>query len=233
VTDERVPADSSVPAAPSARSRVRRLPERARYDEASIHAILDDGVVAHLGFVVDGQPYVVPTLHARVGGSVFLHGSPGSRAMRVLGSGAPACLTVTRLDGLVLARSAFHHSVNYRSVVVLGTAAPVTEREEKVRALEALVERVAPGRWAEVRAPNDRELALTAVLRLDLGEASVKLRTGGPVDEEADLASGAWAGVVPVNTSAGDPVPSADLDPAILPSPAVRALLDRYVRRGG
>jgi nitroimidazol reductase NimA-like FMN-containing flavoprotein (pyridoxamine 5'-phosphate oxidase superfamily) len=233
VTDERVPADSSVPAAPSARSRVRRLPDRARYDEATIQAVLDDGFVAHLGFVVDGQPYVVPTLHARVGGSVYLHGSPGSRAMRVVGSGAPACLTVTHLDGVVLARSAFHHSVNYRSVVVLGTAAPVTDREEKLRALEAFMERVTPGRWAEVRPPSDHELTLTAVLRLELGEASVKLRTGGPVDDEADLALGAWAGVVPIHPSAGDPVASADLDPAIGPSPAVRALLDRYAQRSG
>jgi hypothetical protein len=213
---------------PTARTRVRRLPERAAYDAATIAAVLDAGLVAHLGFVADGQPYVIPTLHARVGDAVYVHGSPASRALRALASGAPACLAVTELDGIVLARSAFHHSVNYRSVVVLGRAVPVTEPAEKLRALEAFMERITPGRWSEVRPPSDRELAATAVLRMDLAEASAKLRTGGPADDGADLASGAWAGVVPLALRAGELEPAADLDPGVGPSPAVLALLERF-----
>ncbi len=213
---------------PSPRTRVRRLPKRAAYDAATVAAVLDAGVVAHLGFVVDGQPYVIPTLHARVGDAVYVHGSPASRAIRALAAGAPACLTVTHLDGLVLARSAFHHSVNYRSAVVLGRAAEVTEPGEKLRALEAFMERVTPGRWDEVRPPDDRELKATAVLRLDLGEASVKLRAGGPVDDEADLGLPAWAGVLPLGLTAGPLERAADLDPRIEPSAAVRALAARY-----
>jgi nitroimidazol reductase NimA-like FMN-containing flavoprotein (pyridoxamine 5'-phosphate oxidase superfamily) len=212
---------------PSPRTRVRRLPKRAAYDAATIAAVLDAGIVAHLGFVVDGQPYVIPTLHARVGDAVYLHGAPAGRAMRALAAGMPVCLTVTHVDGFVLARSAFHHSVNYRSVVVLGRATPVTEPQEKLGALEAFMERVTPGRWAEVRPPDDAELKATAVVRLDLGEASVKLRTGGPVDDAGDLESSAWAGVVPLRLAAGPPEPASDLEPGIEPSPAVRALLER------
>jgi nitroimidazol reductase NimA-like FMN-containing flavoprotein (pyridoxamine 5'-phosphate oxidase superfamily) len=214
--------------APSPRARVRRLPKRAAYDAATIAAVLDAGVVAHLGFVVDGQPYVIPILHARVGDAVYVHGSPAGRAIRALGAGAPACLTVTHLDGLVLARSAFHHSVNYRSVVVLGRAAPVTEPAEKLRVIEAFMERVTPGRWAEVRPPDEGELKATAILRFDLAEASVKLRAGGPGDDEADLGSPAWAGVIPLTLTAGPLEPAADLDPRIEPSPAVRALAARF-----
>jgi nitroimidazol reductase NimA-like FMN-containing flavoprotein (pyridoxamine 5'-phosphate oxidase superfamily) len=184
--------------------------------------------VAHLGFLDDGQPYVIPVLHARVGDLVYLHGSPASRAFRLLGDGGPACLTVTHLDGIVLARSAFHHSVNYRSVVVLGRASPVTGPDEKLRALEAFMERVTPGRWAEVRPPDDRELRATAVLRLDLAEASVKLRAGGPGDDPRDLESPAWAGVVPLRVVAGLPEDAADLRPGIVPTPAVQALRDRF-----
>jgi hypothetical protein len=183
--------------------------------------------VAHLGFVDDGQPYVIPVLHARVGECVYLHGSPASRAIRLLGEGAPACLTVTHVDGIVLARSAFHHSVNYRSVVVLGRASLVTEPAEKLRALEAFMERVTPGRWAEVRPPDERELKATAVLRLELQEASVKLRSGGPADDARDLASPTWAGVVPLHVTAGLPVDATDLRPGIVPTPAVLALLER------
>ncbi len=218
----------TAPNAPSPRTRVRRLPQRAAYDAASIAAVLDAGVVAHLGFVDDGQPYVIPVLHARVGDSVYVHGSPASRAMRVLGEGAPACLTVTHIDGIVLARSAFHHSVNYRSAVVLGRASLVTEPAEKVRALEAFMERVTPGRWAEVRPPDERELKATAVLRLDLEEASVKLRAGGPADDARDLGSPAWAGVVPLRVTAGLPEDAADLRPGIVPTPAVLALRERF-----
>jgi len=215
-------------AAPSPRARVRRLPDRAAYDADTIAAILDAGVVAHLGFVVDGQPYVIPTLHARVGTLVYVHGSNAGRAMRALGAGAPACLTVTHLDGFVLARSAFNHSINYRSVVVLGGAVGVTDPAEKMAALEAFMERVTPGRWAEVRPPDARELKATAVLRMDLDEASAKLRTGGPHDGEEDLETIAWAGVVPVRLVAGPPEPSPDLAAGIAPSPAVRTLLQRY-----
>ncbi len=214
--------------APSARTRVRRLPARAAYDAPTIAAILDAGLVAHLGFVVDGQPYVIPTLYARVGDAVYVHGSTASRAIRALGAGAPACLTVTLLDGMVLARSAFHHSINYRSVVVLGRAAEVSGVDEKLRALEAFMERLTPGRWAEVRPPDELELKATAVLRLDLGEASVKLRAGGPGDDEADLGLPAWAGVVPLQVTAGPPEPAADLDPGIETSPALLALLRRF-----
>jgi nitroimidazol reductase NimA-like FMN-containing flavoprotein (pyridoxamine 5'-phosphate oxidase superfamily) len=218
----------SDPAAPSPRARVRRLPDRAAYDDDTIATILDAGVVAHLGFVVDDQPYVIPTLHARVGATIYLHGSPASRAMRALGAGAPACLTVTHLDGFVLARSAFHHSVNYRSVVVLGRAVEVTEPAEKMAALEAFMERVTPGRWAEVRPPDAGELKATAVLRMDLGEASATLRTGGPHDDEGDLEGSAWAGVVPIRMVAGPPDAAPDLAPGIAPSAAVGALLERY-----
>ena len=212
--------------APSPRTRIRRLPDRAAYDADTITAILDAGVVAHLGFVVDDQPYVIPMLHARVGMAIYVHGSPASRAIRALGAGAPACLTVTHLDGFVLARSAFHHSINYRSVVVLGRAVPVTSPAEKMGALEAFMERVTPGRWAEVRPPDARELKATAILRMDLGEASAKLRTGWPGDDERDLASSAWAGTIPVRLVAGPPEPSPDLAPGIAPSAAVTALVE-------
>jgi nitroimidazol reductase NimA-like FMN-containing flavoprotein (pyridoxamine 5'-phosphate oxidase superfamily) len=218
----------SDPAAPSPRARVRRLPDRAAYDHDTIAAILDAGVVAHLGFVVDDQPYVIPMLHGRVGTVIYLHGSPASRAMRALGAGAPACLTVTHLDGFVLARSAFHHAVNYRSVVVLGRAVEVTEPAEKMAALEAFMERVTPGRWAEVRPPDARELKATAVLRMDLGEASAKLRSGSPHDDEGDLEGSAWAGVVPIRMVAGPPVAAPDLAPGIVPSAAVRTLMERF-----
>jgi nitroimidazol reductase NimA-like FMN-containing flavoprotein (pyridoxamine 5'-phosphate oxidase superfamily) len=218
----------SGPAAPSPRARVRRLPDRAAYDAETIAAILDAGIVAHLGFVVDDQPYVIPTLHARVGTAIYVHGSPASRAMRALGAGAPACLTVTHLDGFVLARSAFNHSINYRSAVILGRAVEVTDPAEKMAALEAFMERVTPGRWAEVRPPNARELKATAVLRMDLAESSAKLRTGGSHDDAGDLEAAAWAGVVPVRLVAGPPDPSPDLAPGIAPSAAVVALLERF-----
>jgi len=215
-------------AAPSARARVRRLADRAAYDHDTIAAILDAGVVAHLGFVVDDQPYVIPMLHARVGTAIYIHGSPASRALRALGAGAPACLTVTHLDGFVLARSAFHHAINYRSVVVLGRAVAVTDPAEKMAALEAFMERVTPGRWAEVRPPDARELKATAVLRMDLGEASAKLRSGSPHDDEGDLEGSAWAGVVPIRMVAGPPVAAPDLAPGIVPSAAVRTLMERF-----
>lgn len=218
------PAASAPPAstspAPSERVRLRRKRERGHYDRDVIDAILDEALFAHLGITDEqGQPFVIPTLHARHDGVVYCHGSLGSRTIRALAAGAPACLTVSLIDGLVLARSAMHHSANYRSVMLLGQARPVTERGEKVKALEAIVEHIVPGRWREVREPDDKELAATAVLSFPIEEASAKVRTGGPIDDEPDLEREVWAGVLPLASAVGMPVPDALLDPAIpLPS---------------
>jgi nitroimidazol reductase NimA-like FMN-containing flavoprotein (pyridoxamine 5'-phosphate oxidase superfamily) len=201
--------------APSERTRVRREPERAVYDRAAIDAILDEGLVCHLGFVHEGQPFVIPTLYARVGDRVYVHGSSASRMLRTLDGGVDACLTVTLVDGLVLARSIFNHSVNYRSVVVLGRAEEVREQGEKLRALEAFSDRLVPGRWADVRPPNARELKATAMLRLPLDEASAKTRAGPPNDYEHDLAVPAWAGVIPLSLVAGQPQPDPRLGPGL------------------
>jgi nitroimidazol reductase NimA-like FMN-containing flavoprotein (pyridoxamine 5'-phosphate oxidase superfamily) len=209
--------------APSERSRVRRAPKRADYDRETIDAILDEALVAHLGFVADGQPYVIPTLHARVGDEVLIHGSAASRMVTLLGAGVPACLTVTLVDGLVLARSAFHHSMNYRSVVVLGHARFVEGPEARERALEAFTEKLLPGRWGEVRPPTRQELKGTRVLALPLTEASAKLRTGGPVDDEEDYASDVWAGVIPLALVPDEPRPDERLREGIAPSPSVAA----------
>jgi uncharacterized protein len=209
--------------APSPRTRVRRMPARADYECEAIDAILDEALVAHLGFAVEGEPYVIPTLHARVGDSVYFHGSSASRTVRALAAGAPVCLTVTLLDGLVLARSAVHHSVNYRSVVVLGQAAAIEDQAEKMAAIEAFTERLIPGRWDEVRPPTAKELKAIQVLALPLNEASAKVRSGGPVDDEEDYALDTWAGVVPLETVAGEPIPDARLAEGIPVSPAARA----------
>ncbi|MFC7216826.1 pyridoxamine 5'-phosphate oxidase family protein [Streptomyces polyrhachis] len=196
-----------------------RSRERASYDRALVHSVLDEGYVCHLGFVRDGAPVVLPTLYARVGERLYVHGSTGSRPLRMAGAapdpGLAVCVTVTLVDGLVLARSAFHHSINYRSVVVHGTARQVTDPAAKREALDALVDHVVPGRSADSRPANDRELAATAVLVIDLAEVSAKVRTGGPNDDDADLGLGHWAGVVPVRTVHGAPQPAADLDGAI------------------
>jgi nitroimidazol reductase NimA-like FMN-containing flavoprotein (pyridoxamine 5'-phosphate oxidase superfamily) len=209
--------------APSERSRVRRAPARADYDRATIDAILDEGLVAHLGFAVDGQPYVIPTLHARIGDEVFVHGSAASRMVTLLGAGLPVCLTVTLIDGLVLARSAFHHSMNYRSVVVLGTARFVEGPEERERALEAFTEKLLPGRWDEVRPPTRQELKGTRVLALPLDEASAKVRTGGPVDDAEDYASDAWAGIIPLRVAPSPAEPDPLLREGIDVAPSVTA----------
>ena len=187
------------------RTRVRRLPKRASYDRETIHAILDEALVCHVGFVVTGAPVVIPTIHWREGDTLYVHGSAASRMLRSLRDGVDACATVTLLDGLVLARSAFHHSMNYRSVVVFGKAREVTG-EEKLRALDGLVEHVVRGRSRDVRPPNEVELKQTLVLALPLEEASAKIRTGGPVDDEEDYALPIWAGVVPLALKAGEPV---------------------------
>jgi uncharacterized protein len=195
------------------RTQVRRLPERGAYDRATVHAILDEGFICHVGFVVDGQPYVVPTGYARVGETIYLHGSTGSRLG--LRPGMDVCVTVTLLDGLVLARSAFHHSMNYRSVMAIGRTRPVTDPAQKDAALRALVDHIVPGRSAAVRGADRRELAATAVLALPLDEVSAKVRTGPPIDDEPDYALPIWAGVLPLRQVADPPVADDRLDPAL------------------
>ncbi len=197
--------EAPLPPAPSERTRVRRLPRRGAYDRPTIDAILDEALTCHLAFAVDGQPYAIPTAFARIGDHVYVHGSAASRMLRAAG-GAPVCFTVTLLDGLVLARSAFHHSMNYRSVVVLGAAEEVIDEEERLAAMRALVERVAPGRWTEIRPPNPQELKATTILRLAVAESSAKLRTGPPIDDEEDLALPCWAGVIPLSLTPGPPI---------------------------
>jgi nitroimidazol reductase NimA-like FMN-containing flavoprotein (pyridoxamine 5'-phosphate oxidase superfamily) len=202
------------------RTRPTRSTERVSYDRETVHAVLDEGVVCHVGFVVDGRPVVLPQLHARVGERLYLHGSTGARALLAArGGGLPVCATVTLVDGLVLARSAFHHSINYRSVVVHGIAQVVDDPEEKAAALQSLVEAVAPGRSAATRGPDRKELAATTVLVLPLEEVSVKVRTGPPVDEPEDLELPYWAGVLPLTTVPGVPVPAPEL-PEGAPVPA-------------
>ncbi|MGW7199671.1 pyridoxamine 5'-phosphate oxidase family protein [Streptomyces chryseus] len=204
--------------APSERTVPTRSRERASYNRALVHAILDEGYVCHLGFVRDGAPVVLPTLYARVGDRLYVHGSTGSRPLRMAGQSDPGlsvCLTVTHVDGLVLARSAFHHSINYRSVVVHGIAHEVVDEEERRTALDALVDHVVPGRSHDSRPANAKELAATAVIRLDLEEVSAKVRTGGPNDDPEDVSLPHWTGVVPLTRGYGAPIPASDLDPAV------------------
>lgn len=189
------------------RTKLTRLPARGAHDRATIDAILDEALVAHVGFVHEEHPVVIPTLHARVGDEVLIHGSSASRALRGLAGGLPVCITVTLLDALVLARSAFHHSANYRSVVLFGEARLLESDDEKLVALEAFTERVTPGRWAHVRWPNDKELRATKVLSVPIREASAKVRTGPPVDDDEDYAMDTWAGLVPLSLQAGPPEP--------------------------
>ncbi|MCL5044509.1 MAG: pyridoxamine 5'-phosphate oxidase family protein [Deltaproteobacteria bacterium] len=180
------------------RTTVRRRPARARYDRQTVHAILDEALFCHVGFVVDGQPFVIPTIHARLREVVYLHGSSASRMLRTLAEGVEVCLTATILDGLVLARSAFHHSMNYRSVMVFGRAREVVDLREQRRALQAVVEHVVPGRWADARHPSEAELRQTKLLALALSEASAKVRTGPPLDDESDYELPLWAGELPL-----------------------------------
>jgi len=217
------PAAGATPAPPSSdRVRLRRKRERGSYERALIDAILDEGLLAHLGIVdADGQPFVVPTLHARRADVVYVHGSPAGRTLRALAAGAPACLTVSLLDGLVLARSAMHHSANYRSVMLLGRARPVEDPGEKRAALRAIVEHIVPGRWPDVRQPTEKELKATSVLVLAIGEASAKVRSGPPLDDEDDYALAAWAGVIPLERRAGAPEPDPRLAPGLAPPPYV------------
>lgn len=203
-----------MPAGPSPRTTVKRRAERGRYDHETVHAILDEAYICHVGFVHDGAPVVLPTMHARIGDRLFIHGSAASRMLRTLAGGVEACVTVTLLDGLVLARSAFHHSMNYRSVVVFGTANVVGDGDEKLAAMRALLERVRPGRWDEARQPNDVELRQTLIIAMPLDEASAKVRTGPPIDDEDDYALGVWAGVVPLRLESGEPIADGPRVPA-------------------
>jgi uncharacterized protein len=190
----------------SPRTKLRRLPKRGAHDRPTIDAILDEALISHVGFVHDGRPAVIPTLHARLGDDVLIHGSAASRMLRALAGGIDVCLTATLIDGLVLARSAFHHSVNYRSVVLYGQARLLTEPDEKEAALEAFTDRLVPGRWADVRWPTRKELKATTVLMLPIEEGSAKVRSGPPIDDEPDYALDVWAGVVPLALTRGEPV---------------------------
>ena len=203
------------------RSTLRRLPKRGVYDRAVIEGVLDEALICHVGFVVKGQPFVIPTIHVRVGEKLFFHGSPASRMLTTLEQGVQVCVTVTLVDGLVLARSAFHHSMNYRSVVVFGTAMPVEGPEEKLGVLNALSDHLIRGRWQEVRTPSASELKGTLVLSLPINEASAKVRTGPPLDEEDDYGLPVWAGVLPLKTVAADPVADPRLPEGMAPPPYI------------
>jgi uncharacterized protein len=205
--------------APTQRTTVRRLPKRGVYDRAAVFAILDEALVCHVGFARDGQPFVIPTIFARMEDRLYVHGSAASRMLDALSEGVDACVTVTLVDGLVLARSAFHHSMNYRSVVVLGRARLVTDPDEKRAALEAIVEHVVPGRSRDVRAPSAKELLATSVLRLDLVEVSAKVRTGPPVDDAEDMDQPCWAGEIPMRLVAQAPVADPQLRAGMEPPP--------------
>lgn len=194
----------------TARTAVRRIPKRGSHERATVHAILDEGLVCHVGFVSDGQPFVIPTTYGRAGDTLYIHGAAASRMLKVLGGGAAVCVTVTLLDGLVLARSAFHHSMNYRSVVLLGTARLVTG-DERLEALRVIVEHVTPGRWEATRWPDDKEMTATTVLALPIEEGSAKVRSGPPLDDDQDMGLPHWAGVVPLSLRAAAPIADAAL----------------------
>ena len=210
--------------APSARTRLKRLPDRGHYDSETVHAILDAGLICHVGYVIDGQPYVTPTAYWREGDRVYWHGSSASRMLRQQKAGIPVCFTVTLLDGIVFARSGFHHSMNFRSVMALGTAGMVEGDAAKLATLEAFSERIAPGRWREIRPPTAQELKGTTILHMGLDEASAKIRTGDPVDDEPDYALPCWAGVLPISLTTGVPQPDARLSSGIAPPDYFRKL---------
>jgi len=198
---------------PTRRTTLRRLPQRGVYKRNTIYKILDEGFVCHVGFVIDGEPVVIPMAYGRAGNRLYIHGSVASRMLRALVGGIPVCVTLTLLDGLVLARSAFHHSMNYRSVVVFGTAFAIENKNQKLEALRTISEHIMPGRWADVRKPNGTELKQTLVIELPLSEASAKIRTGPPIDEPSDYDLPVWAGELPLSFVAGEPV----ADPGLLP----------------
>ena len=208
------------------RTRVIREPQRGVYDRETIYKILDEGMVCHVGFAADAQPFVIPTLYARVGDAIYFHGSAASRMLRGAATGIPVCITVTLTDGLVLARSVFNHSMNYRSVVALGKATLVEAPAEKVDALHAFTEKILPGRWEDARQPNEKELKATSILKLPLTEVSAKIRSGPVQDDEEDYALPVWAGIVPLHVQAGTPTRDERCDPAI-PTPAYAAKYSR------
>src|SRR6185503_18130331 len=209
------------------RTTLKRLPKRGSHERETVNQILDEGFICHVGFAVDGLPFVIPTGYARADDKLIIHGSQASRMLRALKTGIDVCVTVTLIDGLVLARSAFHHSMNYRSVVIFGRAVPIEQREEKLAALFALSEHMIPGRWQEVREPSEAELQQTTVLSLPIDEASAKIRTGPPLDDEDDYAMSVWAGVLPMQLITGDPI----ADPRLPPNIEVPDYVSAY-RRG-
>jgi nitroimidazol reductase NimA-like FMN-containing flavoprotein (pyridoxamine 5'-phosphate oxidase superfamily) len=200
---------------PTERTTVKRLPLRANYERETVYRILDEGFICHVGFVVDGRPFVIPTGYGRLGDQLYLHGSAASRMLKALREGIDVCVTVTLIDGLVLARSAFHHSMNYRSVVVFGRARVLEDEDEKMKALQAFTDHVMRRRWEESRQPNPKELRATMVLALSLNEASAKIRTGPPIDDEEDYELPVWAGVLPLRMTAGEAVPDPQLSDRI------------------
>lgn len=217
--------------APTSRTTLKRLPQRGEFDRQTVYQILDEAFVCHVGFAVEGQPYVIPTSFGRIGDTLYIHGSAASRMLRSLSGGIPVCVTVTLIDGLVLARSAFHHSINYRSVVMLGTASLVEAAEEKFDALKAITENIIPGRWAEVREPNEQELKGTSVLSLPLVEVSAKVRTGPPKDDEEDYAIPVWAGELPLRVATEAPINDPELSPDLKPPLYIREY-NRPARNG-
>jgi len=217
----------SQPYTPTPRTRLVREAHRAVYDREAAYRILDEGLLCHVGFVADGQPFVIPTSYGRKDDSLYIHGSAASRMLRQMKEGAPVCVTVTLLDGLVFARSIFNHSMNYRSVVVLGKATLVDDPKEKLAALHLLAEHIIPGRWADSRQPNQRELKQTSVLRLPIEEFSAKVRSGPPIDDEEDYSFPTWAGVVPLEMKAGAPID----DPRLLSGRTVPEYARNYTRR--
>lgn len=208
----------------TSRSTVKRVPKRAHYDQETVYKILDAGFICHAGFVVEGQPFVIPTIYGRDGDTLYLHGATTSRLITQLGQGIPACITVTHLDGLVLARSAFHHSANYRSVVIFGTAR-LLEGERKMQAFRVISDQLLKGRWEEIRQPNAKELKATSVLALTIEEATAKVRTGGPVDDEEDYALPIWAGVLPIQQQYAAPIADERLPEGVALGPSVRAVM--------
>lgn len=218
---------------PTKRSELRRVPARGSHDWETINQILDAGFLAHVGFCVDGQPFVIPTLYGRDGRKLYLHGSAASRMLRELESGVPACVTVTLVDGLVLARSAFDHSMNYRSVVAFGNARTITDEEQKIECLRIMSEHLIAGRWNEVRTPSEKELKATAVLEFSIEEASSKARSGPPIDDESDYAVPVWAGVLPIGIQSGSPVPDDNLVDGVTVPDYVRRYSQRFNGHSG
>jgi nitroimidazol reductase NimA-like FMN-containing flavoprotein (pyridoxamine 5'-phosphate oxidase superfamily) len=212
---------------PTKRTQVHRLPKRGVYEREAVYRILDEGLVCHVGFVADGKPVVIPTGYGRQGDTLYIHGSTASRMFRALGKGADVCITITLVDGLVLARSAFHHSMNYRSVVIFGKATVLEDPAAKREALQVFTEHVAPGRWKEVRPPTEKELQATTVLAIALEEASAKVRTGAPIDDEEDYSLAVWAGVLPLEINPQPPLPDDRLAKGI----AVPEYVQRYSRK--